>query len=135
LEVQNGAGEWVDAVVVEDAFVINIGDMLEVLSNGYYVATMHRVRKVKQERYSFPMFCACDYDTVIKPVESLSSLENPSRYEPVMLRLCRRFLILKNGSQMVHCHYQKVLKAYLHLAIRHNQQRINNDTSRVIRSL
>lgn len=84
LEVQNGAGEWIDAVVVEDAFVINIGDMLEVLSNGYYVATMHRVRKVKQERYSFPMFCACDYDTVIKPVESLLSLDNPSRYQPVV---------------------------------------------------
>lgn len=84
LEVQNGAGEWIDAPVVEDAFVINIGDMLEVLSNGYYVATMHRVRKVKQERYSFPMFCACDYDTVIKPVDSLLTPDNPSRYAPVV---------------------------------------------------
>jgi isopenicillin N synthase-like dioxygenase len=84
LEVQNGAGEWVDAVQMEDAFVINIGDMLEVLSNGYYVATMHRVRKVKLERYSFPMFCACDYDTVIKPMESLLSADNPSHYEPLI---------------------------------------------------
>jgi isopenicillin N synthase-like dioxygenase len=84
LEVQNGAAEWIDAPVVEDAFVINIGDMLEVLSNGYYVATMHRVRKVKQERYSFPMFCACDYDTVIQPMESLLSADNPARYEPVI---------------------------------------------------
>lgn len=84
LEVQNGAGEWIDAAVVEDAFVINIGDMLEVLSNGYYVATMHRVRKVKQQRYSFPMFCACDYDTVIQPVGSLLTPDNPSRYAPVV---------------------------------------------------
>lgn len=84
LEVQNGAGEWIDALVVEDAFVINIGDMLEVFSNGYYVATKHRVRKVKQERYSFPMFCACDYDTVIKPIESLLSPDNPSHYQPVI---------------------------------------------------
>jgi isopenicillin N synthase-like dioxygenase len=84
LEVQNGAAEWIDAPVIEDAFVINIGDMMEVLSNGYYVATMHRVRKVKQERYSFPMFCACDYDTVIKPMESLLSAENPSRYAPII---------------------------------------------------
>jgi isopenicillin N synthase-like dioxygenase len=84
LEVQNGAGEWIDAPVIEDAFVINIGDMMEVLSNGYFISTMHRVRKVKQERYSFPLFCACDYDTVIKPMESLLSLDNPSRYEPVI---------------------------------------------------
>jgi isopenicillin N synthase-like dioxygenase len=84
LEVQNGAGEWIDAPVVDGAFVINIGDMMEVLSNGYYVATMHRVRKVKQERYSFPLFCACDYDTVIEPVPALITPENPSRYEPVV---------------------------------------------------
>lgn len=84
LEVQNGAAEWIDAPAVEGAFIINIGDMMEVLSNGHYVATMHRVRKVKQERYSFPMFCACDYDTVIKPVQSLLSPDRPSRYEPIV---------------------------------------------------
>lgn len=84
LEVQNGAGEWIDAPVMDGAFVINIGDMMEVLSNGNFMATMHRVRKVKQERYSFPLFCACDYDTVIQPVPSLITLENPSRYEPVI---------------------------------------------------
>jgi isopenicillin N synthase-like dioxygenase len=84
LEVQNGAMEWIDAPVVSGAFVINIGDMLEVLSNGYFVATMHRVRKVKQERYSFPLFCACDYDTVIEPIESLLSTDKPSRYKPIV---------------------------------------------------
>lgn len=84
LEVQNGAMEWIDAPAVNGAFVINIGDMLEVLSNGYFMATMHRVRKVKQERYSFPLFCACDYDTVIQPIESLLSTETPSRYQPIV---------------------------------------------------
>jgi len=83
LEVQNGIGEWIDAPVVEGAFVINIGDMLEVLSNGLYVATMHRVRKVVQERYSFPLFCACDYDTVIAPIPSLVK-EGASKYAAVI---------------------------------------------------
>jgi len=84
LEVQNGAGEWIDAPVVAGAFVINIGDMLEVLSNGQYVATMHRVRKVTQERYSFPLFCACDYDTVIAPIESLVPAGSVTAYSPVV---------------------------------------------------
>jgi len=66
--VLNGAGEWIDVPLVENAFVINIGDMLEVLSNGEFIATAHRVRKVQQERYSFPLFCTCDYDTVISPL-------------------------------------------------------------------
>ncbi len=78
LEVLNGAGEWIDVPLKEDAFVINIGDMLEVLSNGQFVATSHRVRKVKEERYSFPLFCACDYDTEIAPLESLTN-SNPKR--------------------------------------------------------
>ncbi|MCK9563629.1 MAG: hypothetical protein M0R02_13025 [Bacteroidales bacterium] len=83
LEVLNGAGEWIDVPLLEDAFVINIGDMLEVLSNGAYVATAHRVRKVTEERYSFPLFCACDYDTLIEPVPSLLSETNPPHYQPI----------------------------------------------------
>lgn len=72
LQVQNNAGEWVDVPIVEDAFVINIGDMLEVMSNGHFVATAHRVRKVAEERYSFPLFCACDYNVRIAPIAGLS---------------------------------------------------------------
>ena len=83
LEVMNGAGEWIDVPLVEGAFVINIGDMLEVLSNGNFVATAHRVRKVGEERYSFPLFCACDYDTVIAPIPALVDPATPSRYAPL----------------------------------------------------
>ena len=51
LEVLNGNNEWIDAPVIDGCFVVNIGDMLEVLSNGRFIATSHRVRKVKEERY------------------------------------------------------------------------------------
>ena len=84
LEVQNGIGEWIDAPMVEDAFIINVGDMLEVLSNGYFVATMHRVRKVKEERYSFPLFCACDYDTLIQPIPTLQPANSNKKYQPII---------------------------------------------------
>ncbi len=70
LEVMNGAGEWIDAPPVEDAFVINIGDLLEAWSNGNFIATSHRVRKVAEERYSFPFFATCDYHTVVAPLVS-----------------------------------------------------------------
>lgn len=84
LEVENGAGEWIDAPVLPGAFVINIGDMMEVLSNGRYVATTHRVRKVAQERWSFPMFCALDYDTVIAPLPELLKPGETPQYPPVV---------------------------------------------------
>lgn len=84
LEVLNGAGQWIDVPLIDGTFVINIGDMLEVLSNGAYVATSHRVRKVAQERYSFPLFCACDYDSVIEPLPELVGPDNPRRYDALV---------------------------------------------------
>lgn len=68
LEVMNAKGEWIDAPPVEGAFVINIGDMLEALTNGRFIATPHRVRNVPEERFSFPLFCSLDYDTVVAPL-------------------------------------------------------------------
>jgi len=72
LEVLNGEGRWIDAPPVtiegEELYVINVGDMLEVMTAGQFVATTHRVRKVKNERFSFPLFFACDYATKIRPL-------------------------------------------------------------------
>lgn len=83
LEVMNGAGEWIDAPVIEGTLLVNIGDMLEILSNGYFMATSHRVRKVQQQRYAFPLFCACDYDTVIQPIAGLRPRQPGKVYQPL----------------------------------------------------
>jgi isopenicillin N synthase-like dioxygenase len=68
LEVLNGAGEWIDVPPVPGAFVVNIGDLFEVLTNGRFVATTHRVRTVPDERYAFPLFFALDYDAEVAPL-------------------------------------------------------------------
>jgi isopenicillin N synthase-like dioxygenase len=73
LEVLNGAGEWIDVPPVPGTFVVNIGDMLELWTNGAFVATSHRVRKVAEERYSFPLFFNVDYDTEVKPLPQFAS--------------------------------------------------------------
>jgi len=80
LEVMNGSGEWVDAPPRPGAFVVNIGDLLETWSNGVFVATSHRVRKVATERYSFPLFFACDYWTEVAPLPELVTSERPAAY-------------------------------------------------------
>lgn len=102
LEVLNGAGCWVDVPLVEGAFVVNIGDMLEVLSNGRFVATSHRVRKVAAERYSFPLFCAVDYDVVVAPIEGLAPASAANAYTPLrcgdhlLAQTAQTFQYLKN---------------------------------------
>jgi isopenicillin N synthase-like dioxygenase len=68
LEVLNGAGEWIDAPPIDDAFIVNIADMMEIWSNGAFLATTHRVRKVAEERYSFPLFFNVDYDVLVEPL-------------------------------------------------------------------
>jgi isopenicillin N synthase-like dioxygenase len=79
LEVLNGAGEWIDVPPMPDTFVVNIGDMLELWTNGEFVATSHRVRKVKEERYSFPLFFNVDYHTVVKPLPQFVSRDDKER--------------------------------------------------------
>jgi len=83
LEVMNGSGHWIDAPPVPGALVINVGDMLEILSNGTFVATSHRVRKVSEERYSFPLFFSCDYSVEIAPLPDFVSPDKPPRFEPI----------------------------------------------------
>jgi isopenicillin N synthase-like dioxygenase len=79
LEVLNGAGEWIDVPPVPGAFVVNIGDLLELWTNGAFVATSHRVRKVAEERYSFPLFFNVDYHTEVKPLPQFDSPGAQSR--------------------------------------------------------
>ena len=83
LEVMNGAGEWIDVPYREDALVVNIGDMLEIWTNGAFVATSHRVRKVKEERYSFPLFFAADYHSQVAPLPQLLKDGETPNYEPL----------------------------------------------------
>ncbi|TBU95422.1 isopenicillin N synthase family dioxygenase [Phytopseudomonas dryadis] len=87
LEVMNERGEWIDAPPLDDAFVVNIGDMLEVMTAGAFVATAHRVRKVREERYSFPLFYACDYHTRIEPLPQFAAgaATGEQDYEPIAI--------------------------------------------------
>jgi isopenicillin N synthase-like dioxygenase len=68
LQIVDKRGEWADVPLIEGTMIMNIGDMMEILSNGRYMATRHRVKKVVEERYSFALFHACDYDYVVAPV-------------------------------------------------------------------
>ncbi len=57
LQVQRD-GEWVDATPVPGAFVVNIGEMLEYATQGYLIATNHRVVSptYPDDRISVPFF-------------------------------------------------------------------------------
>lgn len=58
LEVETASGEWLLAEPLPGAFVINLGDMMPVWSNGAYHSNLHRVRNRSPQlhRYSVPFF-------------------------------------------------------------------------------
>ena len=43
LQVLSLQGEWVDVPLVPGAFIVNIGDLVEMWTNGHYRSAMHRV--------------------------------------------------------------------------------------------
>lgn len=84
LQVMNRDGQWVEGPPVTGTFVINIGDLVQRLTNDLYLANLHRVVNASgRERYSIPFFIDADADAVFQPLDSCVSAENPARYEPV----------------------------------------------------
>ncbi len=83
LEVQTASGEWISAPFIPDTFIVNIGHMVQRWTNDRYTATWHRVRLPGgRERLSIPFFFSPSYETVVEPISSCCSADNPPRYEP-----------------------------------------------------
>ena len=89
LEVLSHDGEWVPFTSDADTIVVNIGDMLQRLTNHVYPSTIHRVvnppgELARQPRYSVPFFLHPNPDFLIDVLPSCITPDNPSRYpEPI----------------------------------------------------
>ena len=56
LEVQNKQGEWIGVTALPEQLVINVGDMLERLTNNKLRSTIHRVVNPPREDWGKPRF-------------------------------------------------------------------------------
>lgn len=67
LQVFAESGEWIDAPPLPGSFIVNTGELLEVASDGYYRATLHRViaPPAGVERLSLAYFLAARLDAVV----------------------------------------------------------------------
>lgn len=73
LQVQNSEGDWIDVPVRQDAFVVNIGEMLQEMTGNYFVATTHRVIAAER-RQSSAWFHGPDLRTALTPLPLPTSL-------------------------------------------------------------
>ena len=85
LQLKDADGEWLDIAPPSGALVVNIGDMLQRLTNHYLPSTTHRVVNPAPERrgfarYSTPFFLHFNPDFVIETLPSTITPDNPDRY-------------------------------------------------------
>jgi isopenicillin N synthase-like dioxygenase len=86
LQVKIG-DEWVDAVAPERQVIINTGMMLERLTNGVIPTGIHRVVAApgySGQRYSVVQFCHPTPWTLLTPLASCITADNPQRYSAMV---------------------------------------------------
>ncbi len=87
LQLLNTENEWLDIVPGEDEIVINVGDMLQRLTNNYLRSTTHRVvNPPKSEwhkpRLSIPFFLHPKSNMKLDCLDFCVTEDRPLQYEP-----------------------------------------------------
>jgi len=85
LQLLTRQGEWLSIAPPEGALVINVGDMLERLTNNQLPSTIHRVLNPPPERrhiprYSMPFFLHLASDVLIETLPGCIDADHPNLY-------------------------------------------------------
>lgn len=89
LELLTREGAWLPIEAAPNTLVVNVGDMLQRLTNHVYPSTTHRVvnpigAAAGRPRYSMPFFMDPNPDFLIETLPSCITPDNPNRYpEPI----------------------------------------------------
>lgn len=88
LQVLNLQGEWVSVVTQPGEIVVNVGDMLQRLTNNYLISTTHRVVNPPREewntpRLSIPFFLHPRSSMDLTCLTDCVTEDRPIQYEPI----------------------------------------------------
>ncbi len=88
LQLLNAENEWIDIMPEDGEIVINVGDMLQRLTNNYLKSTTHRVINPPKElwhvpRLSIPFFLHPRAEMDLTCLDGCISEERPLAYEPI----------------------------------------------------
>lgn len=86
LQVLRKDGKWIPITALPEQLVVNVGDMLERLTNKKLKSTIHRVvnpprEKMNSSRYSIPFFMHPRSEMDLTCLEGCVSAENPKQFE------------------------------------------------------
>ena len=89
LEVQTSDRNWTPVPFMDDAIIVNVGDLLFRWTNGRIRSAPHRVKpqigriNSSSGRYSIAFFADPDSSTLVKVIDSCIIPGNPSRFLPI----------------------------------------------------
>ncbi|XP_062184041.1 2-oxoglutarate-dependent dioxygenase 11-like isoform X2 [Phragmites australis] len=110
LQVRRDDGRWLAVDPLDGAFLVNVGDILEILSNGRYRSVEHRaVVHPDKERISAAMFHQPCRDTTVGPLPELVKDGGVARYKSVShADFMKRFFSKKLDGRRNHLDYYKI---------------------------
>ncbi|RZB52612.1 Protein SRG1 isoform A [Glycine soja] len=83
LEIRHQGG-WVPVTPISDALVVNVGDVIEIWSNGKYKSVEHRaVTNKNKRRISYALFLCPQDDVEVEPLDYMIDSHNPKLYQKV----------------------------------------------------
>ncbi|KAL7146837.1 hypothetical protein ABFS83_06G068600 [Erythranthe nasuta] len=95
LQVRRGDG-WITVKPAPHAFIVNIGDQIQVMSNAIYKSVEHRVIvNSAQERVSLAYFYNPKSDLLIQPADELVSPDRPALYPAMTFDQYRLYIRTK----------------------------------------
>jgi len=85
LEILTRGGEWIAVTTLPGTIVVNVGDMLQRLTNELLPSTTHRVVRPSppwdaRSRHSIPFFLHFNPDVVIEPLPTCITPDRPNRH-------------------------------------------------------
>ncbi|CAN1163298.1 Codeine O-demethylase [Linum perenne] len=94
--------QWFRVPIIPDALVLNIGEHLEIMSNGEFKSPIHRaVVNSERNRISLAVPSVPRDDTEIEPVEGLISEGQPRLYKKVKYSRSIHLHYYQNGKRIV----------------------------------
>ena len=77
--------QWIKAPMLEDAFIVNTGELLRTWTNDRFISVKHFANNNTgaDSRYSIPFFLNANSDYRMTCIPSCCGPDNPAKYPPI----------------------------------------------------
>ncbi|KAJ8768138.1 hypothetical protein K2173_021078 [Erythroxylum novogranatense] len=94
--------EWFRVPIISHALLVNVGDQIEIMSNGIFKSPVHRVvTNSERDRITLAVFCIPDSENEIQPLDELVTEAKPRLYRKVKDYVSLYFQYYQQGKRPI----------------------------------